>query len=62
MSTEAVAVYLALGLLLPVLVALWARAWGRNPLVWGLVTFFLTPFAFLFVALALAASGRRART
>jgi RsiW-degrading membrane proteinase PrsW (M82 family) len=53
-----VAFLLLSGIILPTLIALWARAWHRRPLVWALITFFATPFAFLFVALALLLKGR----
>lgn len=59
MTSDEVAIYLGLGVLLAVVVALWARAWGRNPVAWGLVTLVLTPFAFLFVVIALGLRGRR---
>jgi hypothetical protein len=59
MTSGEVAIYLGLGILLAILVALWARACGRNPVVWGLITLFMTPFAFLFVAVALGLRGRR---
>jgi hypothetical protein len=59
MTSGEVAIYLGLGVLLAVLVALWARAWGRNPVVWGLITLLMTPFAFLFVVVALGLKGRR---
>ena len=59
MSSEEVAIYLGLGVLLAVLIALWARAWGRNPFAWGLIALFMTPFAFLFVVVALGLRGPR---
>ena len=45
-------------ILLPTLIALWARAWHRRPIVWALITLFATPFGFLFVVLALLVRGR----
>lgn len=61
MSSDAVAAYFLLGIVLAVLIGLWARAWGRNPLVWGGVALVMTPFGFWLVALVLALRGRRQR-
>ena len=53
--------YLLLGwIVLPIVAALWARAWNRgNPVKWAVVTFFLTPFGFWIVALTLLLRGPR---
>jgi hypothetical protein len=59
MSSDAVAVYLLLGVGLAVAVGLWARAWGRNPIVWGAAALLMTPFGFWLVAIVLAVRGRR---
>lgn len=59
MSSSDVAAYLLISLSLAVLVGLWARAWGRSGLAWGLATLLLTPFALWFVALLLVIRGRR---
>jgi hypothetical protein len=59
MSPDVVASYLLLGVVLSALVGLWARAWGRNPLVWAAVAFAMTPFGLWLVAVALALRGRR---
>ena len=58
MTSQEVLVLLLLGLGLPVVAALWARAWNRgNPLVWGVITFFLTPFGFWIIVIALLSRG-----
>lgn len=59
MTSEAVAAYLLLALVLAVLVGLWARAWGRNPIVWAGAALVMTPFGVWLVALILALRGRR---
>ena len=58
MNDPFVAFLVVAGIGLPALIALWARAWHRRPLVWALITFFATPWGFLFVVLALALKGR----
>jgi hypothetical protein len=59
MTSDQVAAFLGLGVLLTVGIALWARAWGRNPFIWGLIALFMTPFGFLFVVVALVLRGPR---
>ena len=59
MSPTDVLTYLLLSVTTGILVGLWARAWGRNGLLWGLATLILTPFAVWFVALMLLIRGRR---
>jgi pimeloyl-ACP methyl ester carboxylesterase len=46
MSSDAVAVYLLLAVGLAVAVGLWARAWGRNPIVWGAAALLMTQCGF----------------
>jgi hypothetical protein len=58
MNDPFVAFLVISGLALPTLIALWARAWHRRPLVWAAITFFATPWGFLFVVLALLLKGR----
>ena len=59
MSPDAVvAGYLLFGVALAVLIGLWARAWGRSPLVWGIIALIATPFGVWLVALTLALRGR----
>jgi hypothetical protein len=60
MTDTQVLLLLGLGLVLPVVAGLWARAWNRgNPLVWAAMTFFLTPFGFWIIALVLLVRGPR---
>lgn len=56
---EVVAGYLVLAVAAGILVAVWARAWRRNPIAWGVVAFLVSPFGFWAVVLALVIRGRR---
>jgi len=57
MSSTDVLILFGIGFGLAALIGLWARAWHRRPLVWALITFFMTPFGFMFVVLLLLAKG-----
>lgn len=58
MTVGDVLLLLGMDLVLATVVALWARAWHRRPLLWALIAFIATPFGFLFVVVGLLVMGR----
>jgi len=55
--------YLGLGIGVPIVIGLWARAWNRGSATrWAAVAFLMTPFGAWIVALVLLIRGPRTRS
>ena len=52
-------IFLIIYPLLLILIAVWARRWGRSGIIWALIAFFLSP---LIAALVLLIFGKNAKS